>query len=204
MKTRFFLLNALLLLAVTAMSAQSKPAALKMFGEPNPWTADDIHRLANWIGVDYHKATFTSKELKGKNYYVVYKDIWDGKITKIDTIVKSGSAAYAPPLDSEIFEVSVMGGKTGGKTLKAEFIFDRFSWIHEFPSLETDDYSLRIMDRQPIEIGIPFYAFAYIMPYEKDGYKYYCAVESSDTPVEEWGKAFGIRHYILFEMNFFD
>lgn len=203
MKPRIFLLNALLFLGIAAMNAQSKPAALKMFGDARPWTADDIRRLADWIGVDYQKATFTSKDLKGKNYYVVYKDVWDGKITKTDTLIKSGTANYAPALDSEMFEVAVMGGKTGEKTLKAEFIFDRFSWIHEFPSVETDDYSLRIMDQQPIEIGKPFYAFAYIMPYEKDGYKYYCAVESSDTSIEEWGTKFGIKHYILFEMMFY-
>lgn len=204
MKTRFLLLAVLLPLITSIANAQSKPTALKMFGEARPWTAADIHRIANWIGVDYHKATFTSKDLKGKNYYVVYKEIWDGKITKTDTLIKSGTANYAPAVDSEMFEVAVMGGKTGDKTLKTEFIFDRFSWIHEFASAETNDYSLRIMDRQPIEIGKPFYAFAYIMPYEKDGYKYYCAVESSNTPIEEWGAKFGIKHYILFEMMFFE
>ena len=43
-----------------------------------------------------------------------------------------------------------------------------------------------------------------LLPYEKDGYKQYCAVESSDIEIESWGKEFGIKHYILFEMNFFE
>lgn len=179
--------------------------SLKMFGEARPWTAADIYRLADWMGVDYQKATFTGKELKGKNYYVVYKEVWDGKITKTDTLIKSSkSLSYAPPIDSEIFEIAVMGGKTDEKTLKAEFIFNRFSTMYEFKSESTDDYSLRIMDRQPIEIGKPFYAFAYILPYEKEGSKYYCAVEGSGKDPEKWGSEFGIKHYILFEMNFFE
>lgn len=57
--------------------------------------------------------------------------------------------------------------------------------------------------RQPIETGKPFYAFAYILPYEKDGYKYYCAVESSGKDIEQWGAEFGIKHYILFEINLY-
>ncbi|RZJ68151.1 MAG: hypothetical protein EOO45_15010 [Flavobacterium sp.] len=70
--------------------------------------------------------------------------------------------------------------------------------------MNSDDYSLRILERESnIEPGKPFYAFSYILPYEKDGFKYYCAVEGSGKDVEKWGTEFDIEHYILFEMTFF-
>ena len=42
-----------------------------------------------------------------------------------------------------------------------------------------------------------------ILPYEKDGFKYFCAVDNSGIDVENWGKEFGIEHYIIFEMKFY-
>lgn len=183
--------------------AQYKPS-LKMLADEKPWTADDIHRLANWMGIDHQKATFTSKELKGKNYYIVSKELRDGKIIKTDTLIRSSKdLAYAPPISCDVFKFAVMGGKTGEKTLKAEFIFDRFSVMREYAADATNEYSLRILNQQPLEIGKPFYAFANILPYENEGYKYYCAVEGSGKDPEKWGSEFGIKHYILFEMNFF-
>jgi len=53
-----------------------------------------------------------------------------------------------------------------------------------------------------IEPGKEFYALAYILPYEKDGWKMYCAVDSSGKDVESWGKEFAIEHYLVFEMKF--
>jgi hypothetical protein len=47
-----------------------------------------------------------------------------------------------------------------------------------------------------------FYLLAYILPYEKDGTKYWCAVESSGKDIENWGKEFNIEHYLVFEMLF--
>ena len=83
-------------------------------------------------------------------------------------------------------------------------MFDRFEIEKEYKSINSKDYSLRDFGTYfPIIPGKPFYAFAYILPYEdKEGNKYWCAVESSGKDIETWGKEFGIKHYILFEMNF--
>lgn len=56
--------------------------------------------------------------------------------------------------------------------------------------------------KETIEYGKNFYAFTFILPYEKDGMKFWCAVDDSVKDVENWGMEFGIKHYIIFEMKF--
>lgn len=58
------------------------------------------------------------------------------------------------------------------------------------------------MSDEKIEYGKKFYLLAYILPYENEGTKYWCAVENSGKDIENWGKEFGIKHYLVFEMIF--
>jgi len=54
-----------------------------------------------------------------------------------------------------------------------------------------------------IDYDKEFYLLAYILPYEReDGSKSWCEVGTSGKDVENWGKKFGIKHYLLFEMKF--
>lgn len=185
--------------------AQKKEPLIKMKGNPQSWGSDELWRLANWQGVHYEKATFSGKGLKGKNYYIVTKEIWNGNIKNTDTLFNSKNNAYFGPVKTDTLSLSVMGGKSSAKSIKTEFIFGRVSVSDNYLAVDTNEYSLRILDHVAvIEPGKPFYAFAFILPYEKDGNKYYCAVESSGKEMEKWGKEFGIEHYILYEMCFFE
>ncbi len=75
----------------------------------------------------------------------------------------------------------------------------------KYDAITSDDYSLRdIGTKIAIRNNVPFPAFAYILPYEENGWKMYCAVDQSGTNVEDWGKRFKIRHYLIFEMRFED
>lgn len=75
---------------------------------------------------------------------------------------------------------------------------------HKIQFQGATDYSLRSLHRGlVIEPGTRFYALAYILPYEADGSKIYCAVDTSGKDVESWGKEFGIPHFLIFEMSFF-
>ncbi len=156
--------------------------------------------------IDYYTTKFTGSSLKGKEYYMVAKEIWDGKIKKIDTIFNSSSNNYIGKIETESLNFRIIAGKSSDKTLKVKFMFDRFEVQKEYKSIRSDDYSLRDFGSHfPILEGKPFYAFAYILPYEdKQGNKFWCAVESSGKDIESWGREFGIKHYILFEMRFFE
>ena len=139
-----------------------------------------------------------------KDYYLVSKEIWDGEIKKTDTLINTTSHILFKKAEDTL-KMTVMTGKESEKKLRTQFDFGRFSLENTYESLLTDDYSMRTYGRlTAIEPNKPFYAFAYILPYEKDNGKYYCAVEGSGKDIEKWGETFGIKHYILFEMCFFD
>jgi hypothetical protein len=184
-----------------ALLAQKEPS-LKMHSDPKPWGNDEMQALAEWQNLDYHKIKFTGNQLKGKNYYIVSKEFWKGEITKSDTIFKSGQLIFQP-VQSDTLAFTILGGRTSDKSLRADFKFDRFSIEADFDCKNTNDYSLRVHEWLPIEPGQPFYAFSYILPYEKGEYKFYCAVEGSGKDMEKWYEEFGIEHYVLFEMKFY-
>lgn len=182
----------------------AQTTSIKMISDPNPWGSKPLNDLAQWQDIEYHKVKFTSKDLKGKNYYIVAKDIWGGHIEKIDTLYRSGSNMFFEPVQGDTLAFSVMGGKTSERSLRIELIFERFSVSTEYLCTNSKDYSLRDYGRLvPIETGRPFYAFAYILPYNKGNEKFYCAVEGSGKDIERWGQEFGIEHYIIFEMKFY-
>lgn len=201
MKTLFKIL--LFTLCFTQPAAAQKEQAIKLDSNPKPWGSDEMQRLAEWQHLDYQKVKFTGPQLKGRNYYIVSKEFHKGEITKTDTLFKTGKFMFFEPVKTDTLSFSIMGGRTSDTSLKAEFKFDRFSIEADFDCKDTNDYSLRVHEWLPIEPGQPFYAFSYILPYEKGEYKYYCAVEGSGKDMEKWYQEFGIEHYVLFEMNFY-
>ena len=65
-------------------------------------------------------------------------------------------------------------------------------------------YSLReVASKMSPVLFEEFYAFAYILFYEKNGMLLYCAVDRSGKDVLNWGNEFGIDHYLVFEMKIF-
>jgi hypothetical protein len=75
----------------------------------------------------------------------------------------------------------------------------------KFDGINSDNYSLRNLSDNELfkaNIGEKFYLLAYILPYEKNGVLSWCAVENSGENVLNWGKEFGIKHYLVFEMKF--
>ncbi len=194
----------LFFLCFSASNAQENNApAIKMksdFYSENKVITD----IMRFEGIEYYDTKFTGQDLNHKEYYIVAKEIWGGKIKKIDTVFNSATNNYIEKISSDSLNLRVIAGKSSDKTLKIKFMFDRFEIEKEYKSTDSNDYSLRDFGTHfPIIPEKPFYAFAYILPYEdKEGNKYWCAVESSGKDIETWGKEFGIKHYILFEMNF--
>ncbi len=163
----------------------------------------EFRNLLNFYQTDYFKVAISGENLKGKNYTIVSKEIWKGKVKKVDTIFNSKEhEIFKVGGDSLIF--TVMSGKTDAKNLRVQFNFNRFGITRNYKCSKSDDYSLRDFGtRMPISVGKPFYAFACILPTEhKDGSKSWCEVESAGTDIESWGKKFKIEHYLLFEMQF--
>lgn len=164
---------------------------------------EEIKNLMRFQEIDYYKIKFNG-DLNGKNYAIIAKEIWNGKISKIDTLIDTSKEKFVKPISGDSLQFIVIASKSSKKELKIKFEFDRFSLNKKYKSTTSNDYSLRDFGVQmPITADQKFYSFAYILPYEdKSGYKSWCAVESSGKDIENWGKEFGLRHYILFEMIF--
>lgn len=163
----------------------------------------ELRNLLNFMELDYYKVAISGSGLKGKNYRIVSKEIWNGKVKKTDTIFNSkDNAVFKVATDTLSF--SVFAGKTDKKNLKVRFSFERFGLVRNYKSTASKEYSLRDFgSHQVIETGKPFYAFVYILPTEhEDGSSSWCEVEADGNSVEDWGNKFGLKHYLLFEMCF--
>jgi hypothetical protein len=180
---------------------------LKMTSKYGPSDAE----LLEWMrfeNIDYYKINFTGAELKSKRYKITVKEIWNGKITR-DTIVFNSKELESMGLDKvndTTLSLKVMGKQTSNNKLRLSFVFPRFSITKEYKALANPDYSLRnLAEESKIDIGYgkQFYFMAYILPYQRpDGSKSWCDVGGSGKDIENWGKKFGVKHYLLFELKF--
>ncbi|WNJ20301.1 hypothetical protein [Pontibacter sp. G13] len=161
----------------------------------------DLMDLYTFQGIDYYQVMIAGKNLKGKEYSLIAKEIWNGELKQIDTLIHSPSTRMIGPLNADTVRFRIMGQKVSQDQLK---LYVRFPWVgieRFYDATESDDYSLRDTGTEvEIQAGQAFPAFAYILPYQKDGYKMWCAVDQSDVSIEDWGKEFDLPHYIIFEM----
>jgi len=163
----------------------------------------ELQDLLSFENIDYFNITFSGKSLIGKDYLLISKEIWNGVITKTDTVLNSSKNNFITKIEKDSFSYKVISKKTVDNFLKMKFIFPQFGITAKYRAIDSEDYSLRDFGTGlNIKVGQNFYALAYILPYEKDGRKEWCAVENSGIDIENWGKEFGIEHYLIFEMKF--
>jgi hypothetical protein len=184
----------------TAYLSFGQTSNIKMFSE---YPKDsEIRNILNFEKIDYFYLTFVGKDLIGKGFSIELKDIWNGElkdsVTLIDTEVQQ-----LPSLENDTLRITVISKKLNENLIKMQFKYPWFESTYTFKATSSDAYSLRTIGTEyEIETDKEFFALAYTLPYEKDGWKMYCEVENSGTDAEAWGKKFGIEHYLLFEMTF--
>ncbi|WP_316766934.1 hypothetical protein [Pedobacter frigiditerrae] len=205
---KHLILNLLVSLMMVAPSyGQQKKEDLKMisvYGSENKELLD-LFRFEN---IDCYKINFNGKELKSKTYTITVKEIWNGKIKSESTVFNSKEMVGIgmDKVNDTTLNIKVLSKLTSNNKLKISFQFSRFSTTKEYEAIESNEYSLRnLAEESKLEIGYneSFHFLAYILPYKRaDGSKSWCEVGSSGKDVENWGKKFGIKHYLLFEMKF--
>ena len=198
----------LICLILTNLSfGQKNNNNLKMisdYSSDNP----EIRDILQFEGIEYLKLKFIGKELKNKSYHLTVKEIWNGKIVRDTTVFNSKTIGIKQfeKVNDTTLTLKVISKLTHKNKLKMTFRFPRFGITKEYDAIDTNDYSLRnIAEESQMEIGYDkkFNLLAYILPYEKkDGSKSWCDVGTSGKDIENWGKKFGIKHYLLFEMKF--
>jgi len=198
MKSSNFILFGAILLSSVHSEAQT---AITM-NTKGSFDNKELRELLSFYDTDYYKVNLEGA-LRGRNFTIVSKEIWNGRIRKIDTLFNSSQNEIFR-LKSDTLRFAVMAAKTEEKKLRVRFSFDRFSVVRNYKSTKSDMYSLRDFGTQlKPEIGKSFYAFSYILPAEhSDGSSSWCEVDAAGDDVENWGKKFKIAHYLLFEMRF--
>ena len=164
----------------------------------------DFFRLED---IEYEKLIFTGKDLGNKTYKLSVKEIWDGIITKDSTIVDTKMFPdFLKTVGDTIFSLRVISKFTDEHKLKMSFMFPGFTTKREFDATFLDywsPYSLRkVVGTETVEFDKNFYLMVYMLPYVSGNTRQYCAVEDSGEEIENWGKKFGIKHYLVFEMKF--
>lgn len=202
-----FLAIFLILTPLLSFSQSEKKSGITMksdYGSDN----SEIRDILQFEGIEYMKLSFHGKELNDKSYHLTVKEIWNGKIKSESSIMDSKTIPFEQfqKINDTVFNLKIISKLTPDNKLKMTFKFPRFSTTKKFDAIKSEDYSLRnVAEASGNELkyyGEKFYLLAYILPYEKDGAKYWCAVESSGKDISNWGKEFGIEHYLVFEMIF--
>ncbi|WP_405211475.1 hypothetical protein [Dokdonia sp. Asnod2-E02] len=163
----------------------------------------EISDLLQFENIDYYGVNFIGEDISTQDYILIAKEMWNGKLKTVDTLVNTAKYTMRPNEKSDTLKLKVLAKKTFEPKLKLSFKFPGMVLTRKFDAIQSDNYSLRdIGVKEQISFNENFYAFAYILPYEKDGMLFWCAVDDSGKDVESWGSEFGIEHYIIFEMKF--
>lgn len=163
----------------------------------------ELRDILSFEGIDKINVKFIGKPIKNKHFKIFVKHVWEGKITQVDTLIDTRELFKKSIIESDTLSFNAMAKKATENQVKVAFNFKQFGNSKMYDATKSFDYSFRLIgDKVKIQIGKAFPLFAYILPYEKDGWKLYCAVDSSGKEVEKWGEEFGIAHYIIYEMIF--
>ncbi|WP_343530873.1 hypothetical protein [Pedobacter sp.] len=201
MKKKLLCLATILVLLNMAKAQKPTEGAVKMTADYGP-ANEEARVIVDFQGVEYYKVKLMGTQLKATKVLLYCKEMWNGKVKKVDTLIKKLDFKNLTNAKGDTLSFSVLGRRVDDK-LQVLFRFPRLGVNKKYQSLKTDNYSLRVLgNHYKIELNKSFPVFAYILPYEKDGWLMYCAVDQSGENVEDWGKKFGIKHYLIYEMAF--
>ena len=183
---------------------QNDPSIIKMTSRHIASDNRDLATVLRLFNADFTKSEFTGENLQSKYFTLICKNIWNGEITEIDTII---SAKYFKSIGRQLIRtdtlsLDILGGKAGDKR-KIDFNFSGAGlWWRTYKAVDSDLYSLRpALLRMQINIELNKFTpiFIYMLPTPQGQY---CAVERNGGDIETWGKEFSIEHYMIFEIMF--
>lgn len=189
-------------LVSTAQRADSVTLAVN--GVDNPELLD-YYRFEE---IDYFKMKIYGEDIEDKYFVLSSSQYWNGELIQVDTI--ANTKFFQLKNASDTIGIRVMTKKMGDDSVKFQFHLPRFSTDRKFPTTEKDTYSLRDITSRGLETfpaADPINLLVYSMPYEdpdQPGYLFYCELSREGTPPEQWGKKFGVEHYIIFKLHLID
>ena len=201
-----YLITLVLLLLSTFVCGQESKGVIYISSEETI-NNSDILRLLNFERIDFLKLSFKGRDLANKSYHITVKEIWDGVVKSESDIINSAKSPLKEYkyVNDSVLSIDIIAKPMMNNKIKMSFKFPGVIIEKKFDGINSDNYSLRnLSDNELFKaiVGEKFYLLAYILPYEKNGVLSWCAVENSGGNVLNWGKEFGIKHYLVFEMKF--
>jgi hypothetical protein len=162
----------------------------------------ELANILQFQNIDYYDVRFIGQKLKGKYFSVYCKEIWNGEVRKIDTLLNSKKEERVGQIKRDTLSLTLLGSRVNDK-LKLFFKFPMIGMPRKYDAIVSDDYNLiAIGVDMKIKFNENFPAFAFILPYIHGEWKDYCEVAKNGANVEGWGKKYNIKHYLIFEMKF--
>ena len=185
-----------------------------------------INDVLQFEGIQYLKVEFEGKKVIGKRFAIKAKEIWNGEIKEISTVYESSvlNENFFFNEDTSLLPIRVIAKHTNDSILKILFRFPKIGATKEYKAIDSDRYVLisaidetkwdtyvntpdgqnspaMVIEGQ-VKTNETFPLLVYTLPYEMDGNIWWGNVNVCGRDIDTWGKRFGIKHYVVFEMEF--
>lgn len=173
----------------------------------------EVNELFSLQNIDYFRITSRDTTLKNQYFLFTTKEYWNKKLVKVDTLMIGEDAEAASISEKDTLLVfSLMTRPKGKKTIDFSYNLSRFGTVRTYKKKNKENYSLRdALNSHGEYVSVPlnnsFPLFVYSLPYEDPrypGYLFYCELTANGVPPEQWGKKYGVEHYIIVEVSILD
>ncbi|WP_461133643.1 hypothetical protein [Spirosoma lituiforme] len=204
MKYLFFLLTCSVLFSANAQKSDSTTIKA-VFGSTN----SEMQELMGFLGVERFHVELDDPKLAGKYFHLISQEFRNGIAQPEQDMF--GFARRKEPLQFDQtgkLAFDVYARAVDPTTIEAFFKLPRVSQRKTY-KVEADDsrrYSFRTdilsykNQKTVVPIGQRFPFLVHTLPYDKDGFSYYCTVAQSRVPVADWYKQFGVKHFIAYQL----
>ena len=184
-------------------------------------SADLTELMGRVLHVEKHRLLLHDRRLAGRRLRLTLQEYRRGvpgpeqefatrpNLTRLDSAGRLAMTIYAHQIaGNKVENVFILPGATMYKTFAAQ-------------PVQAGDYSLRFdihpLRRAPdqtgatprnpaqefrLPLGGPAAVLAvYTLPYEKDGFGYYCGLAESRVPVAEWYARFKVPHFVVYRVR---
>gem|GEM_PF-4830187 len=174
----------------------------------------NLYSALRFQNIDLIKGEFTGENLTGKYFTLICKDIWNGEITEVDTIVspKTYKTRGLQQIRGDIISFDLLCGKVGD-SLKIQYISTGGLGFtpnpRKYKASANSEYKggLSLYSLRPVRLAREIFIelnkftpiFVNMLPTQQGQY---CFVEQHGGDIEVWGKEFGIEHYMILEIMF--
>lgn len=180
-------------------------------------SADLTELMGRVLHVEKHRLELHDRRLAGRHLHLTLQEYRRGVPGPEQEFSPSPSLTQ---LDSAgRLQLTIYARQISATKVENTFILPRAAVPKTFTALpgQVGDYSLRFdihpLRRSPDQTGVapssPATEFnlpigpaavlaVYTLPYEKDGFSYYCNLAQSRVPVTEWYRRFNVPHFIVY------